>query len=294
MSRILAPQLALQIIEHVRAQQLPADTPLRTQALADQFKVSRAPVIAALKLLAGQGVLYAERNRGYFLARDAAQIASPPSSDESIEDDLYYRLAEDFLTVQVPERCSENELMRRYEVPRSLLRNVLQRAADDLWLERLPGHGWRFLPMLTSQQSYEEGYRFRVALEPQALLEPGFRVDLAALKILRSQQQALLAGDIAHLSRSNLFELNSEFHEVLVGFSGNPFFVDAVKKVNRVRRLLDYRSTLDRTRLPRQCEEHLQILDLLERGEILQAAEVLRQHLQGALASKRGLVTSLR
>lgn len=295
MPRILAPQLALQIIEYICSRHLPAGSHLGTQFLADQFKVSRAPVLAALKQLAQDGVVVAERNRGFFLARDASLIASPAKpQEESTEDALYYQLAEDRLAGKLEERVSENELMRCYEVPRASLRNVLLRAADDLWMERLPGHGWRFLPVLTSQQAYVEGYRFRGAIEPLALLEPGFKVDVAALQALRIQQQALLDGEIATLSRTRLFELNSEFHEVLTGFSNNPFFLDAVKKVNRVRRLLDYRSTLDRTRLPQQCREHLLILDMLESGRLAEASECLRSHVLGALASKRDLVAVLR
>ncbi|SFM95421.1 DNA-binding transcriptional regulator, GntR family [Formivibrio citricus] len=295
MPRILAPQLALQIIDYIRSRHLPAGSHLGTQFLADQFKVSRAPVLAALKQLAQEGVVVAERNRGFFLARDASLIVPPAKTlEESAEDSLYYQLAEDRLAGKLEERVSENELMRCYEVPRATLRNVLLRAADDLWMERLPGHGWRFLPVLTSQQAYEEGYRFRAAIEPLALLEPGFRVNPVALQALRAQQQALLDGEIDTLSRTQLFERNSEFHEVLTGFSNNAFFLDAVKKVNRVRRLLDYRSTLDRSRLPQQCREHLLILDMLESGRIVEASERLRIHVQGALASKRDLVSVLR
>ncbi len=293
MTRVLASQIAFQIIAHVRAKHLVAGTHLGTQSLAELFNVSRAPVLAALKQLAQDGVVIAERNRGFFLAHDAAQIAPPPQVlEESTADALYFQLAEDRLSGKLGERVSENELMRLYEVPRACMRDVLQRAADDLWVERLPGHGWRFLPVLNSQQAYEDGYRFRAAIEPLALLEPGFRVDLAALQALRAQQLALLEGDIASFSRTRLFELNSEFHEVLIGFANNPFFLDAVKKVNRVRRLLDYRSTLDRTRLPQQLREHLLILDMLERGEVAEAAEHLRIHLLGALASKRNLVAA--
>lgn len=295
MTRVLAPQLALQIIEYIRSNHLTAGTHLGTQKLADRFRVSRAPVLAALKQLAQQGVVVAEHNRGFFLSHDASRIAPPDKIvEESIEDLLYFQLAEDRLAGKLDERVSENELMRIYEVPRATLRNVLQQAADDLWMERLPGHGWHFLPVLTSRQAYEEGYRFRAAIEPLALLEPGFKVNPVVLRALREQQQALLDGEIATLSRSRLFELNSEFHEALVGFANNAFFLDAVKKVNRVRRLLDYRSTLDRSRLPQQCKEHLHILDMLENGRIVEASEHLRVHLLGALTSKRELVMALR
>lgn len=55
------------------------------------------------------------------------------------------------------------------------------------------------------------------------------------------------------------------FHESLVEGSGNPFFIDKIRRVNRVRRLLFYRSMKDRTRYTEHCERHLMLRDLLER-----------------------------
>jgi DNA-binding GntR family transcriptional regulator len=53
-----------------------------------------------------------------------------------------------------------------------------------------------------------------------------------------------------------------------------------VRRINRVRRLLSYRSMIDRKRYRQQCEEHLKILDLLEAGENDEASQALRRHLE--------------
>lgn len=298
MSRVLPPQIADKIVEHVRASRFPVGTHLGAQYLADLFSVSRIPVRAALLLLAEEGVVTSERNRGFFLAADGGSL--PERENQAREpatpwdDPLYYRLAEDWLGGRIEERISENELMRHYGVTRNRLLKVLQRATEDLWVERLPGRGWRFLSVMVSQQAYEDGYRFRMVVEPAALLEPTFRVDKAALQELADQQISLLKGGFRRLSPTELFSLNSQFHEVLIGFSNNPFFIDAIKKIDRVRRLLDFRSTSasNRERLLKQCSEHLEILDLLEKGDNAAAAEFLRSHIEGALKSKRGLVAS--
>lgn len=299
MARVLAPQIADKIVDYARGNRLPAGAHLGAQQLADLFSVSRIPVTAALALLAQEGIVFSERNRGFFLAVDGAGLAEREGQATAPEtpwsDPLYYRLAEDWLTGKLGERVSENELIRHYDVTRSRLLKVLQRAAEDLWVERLPGHGWRFLAVMVSPQAYEDGYRFRMVIEPAALLEPTFRVDKAALAALSEQQISLLKGGFRKLSRTELFSLNSQFHEVLIGFSHNPFFIDAVKKIDRVRRLLDFRSTHagSRERLLKQCSEHLEIIDLLERGDNLAAAEFLRNHIQGALESKRELVANV-
>ena len=56
----------------------------------------------------------------------------------------------------------------------------------------------------------------------------------------------------------------------------------AVQRTNRLRRLIEYRLTTDRTRLPRQSREHLQILDLIEAGDMQAAADFLFRHVREA------------
>ena len=99
---------------------------------------------------------------------------------------------------------------------------------------------------------------------------------------MREEQRSLLDGGLRHLSRTRLFRANAGFHETLIGWSGNPFFLDALRRVNRVRRLIEYRVTVDRGRLERQCREHLDLLALLEAGEAGTAAAYLRVHIEGA------------
>jgi DNA-binding GntR family transcriptional regulator len=172
--------------------------------------------------------------------------------------------------------------MRLYRLPRSRLVRILSKIAQEGWIERLPGHGWEFRPTLTDRKSYEAGYRFRASIESAAVLEPGFRIDRDAFRAAREQQQALLEADLKKLSRARLFRINTELHETIVACSGNEFFLDALKRVNRLRRLIEYRVTVDRSRLNRQCREHLKILDLLEAGNVTAASAFLREHIEGA------------
>ena len=73
------------------------------------------------------------------------------------------------------------------------------------------------------------------------------------------------------------------FHESLVEASGNPFFIDTVRRVNRVRRLLSYRSMQDRSRYKLHCKQHLNLLDLLERGRNEEASAAMHEHLSSTL-----------
>ena len=283
MLRPLSSQLSAKIIDHVRERALPRDQHLPEQPLADLLRVSRAPIRAALMQLEQAGVVRLERNRGFFLAKDAADLEDEPLPDRGeAEDEPYLAVAADRLEGRLPDRVSENELIRRYNLSRPQVVKILTRIAQEGWAERLPGHGWAFLPVLTSRGAYDQSYRFRAAIETAAVLEPTFRVDRAALDELRAEQQALLAGDMHKLSRTRLFQMNAGFHEVVVGWAGNPFFLDALRRVNQVRRLIEYRITEDRGRLERQCREHLNLLALLEAGEFTNSAAFLRIHIDGA------------
>ena len=280
----LTAQLAAQILDHIRANELPRGQHLPSQALADACRVSRAPINSAFKILQNLGVVRFQSNRGYFLAADANELAALKllANEEGDEDDAYFEIAEDRLCGKLPAQVTESELMRLYRLPRSRLVRILSKIAQEGWIERLPGHGWEFRPTLTDRKSYEAGYRFRASIESAAVLEPGFRIDRDAFRAAREQQQALLEADLKKLSRARLFRINTELHETIVACSGNEFFLDALKRVNRLRRLIEYRVTVDRSRLNRQCREHLKILDLLEAGNVTAASAFLREHIEGA------------
>jgi hypothetical protein len=123
--------------------------------------------------------------------------------------------ADDRLSGLVPDRITENEIMRRYALPRSLALRYLARMAREGWAERLPGKGWAFLPVLTSAEAYRMAYEFRIVIEPAAILQSSFTIDEAALRRARQQQQSLLEGEYRTLSRTRLFEINSQFHGLL-------------------------------------------------------------------------------
>ncbi|MDH2352220.1 GntR family transcriptional regulator [Bradyrhizobium sp. SSUT112] len=278
----LATQMTARILDYIRVNDLEADQHLPSQALADALRVSRAPINAALQILEDMKVVRSEPNRGFFLVKSARELPEIPDSGAEQEDEWYFAIAEDRLSGKLPERVSESELMRRYGLSRTRLLKVLTKIADEGWIERLPGNGWAFGPLLTSRENYQQGYQLRIALEPQALLLPSFKIDRTDFAAAREKQQWLLDGGYKRASRAEIFAANNDFHEMLMACGGNPFFLDAVKRVNRLRRLVEYHITVDRSRLPQQCREHLNILDLLENGLRQEAADFLRVHISGA------------
>ena len=97
--------------------------------------------------------------------------------------------------------------------------------AQEGWIERLPGHGWEFLPVLTSLESYRDSYRFRQLIEPAALLEPRFELNRPVLESRLAEQRWLVEGGIWTVPGAKLFELNSRdaitiFKQITAGNKG--------------------------------------------------------------------------
>lgn len=276
----LINSLAEQIMAHIRAEGLGTGERLIERRLAEQFRVSRTPIRNALKLLHENGVLEPQSSGGYQIANAAATInISDLSGARDDEEAVYLQIADDRLNARLPQRITENELLRRYDLTRARLASILRRMTNEGWIERLPGHGWEFLPVLTSLQAYEDSYRFRLLIEPAALLEPNWTLDRPALERRREQQQWLADGGIWEVTGSRLFELNSGMHESIIECSRNSFFIDALKRVDRLRRLIDYRQMLDRESARGRCLEHLELLDLLLANKNVEASAYMRRHL---------------
>jgi DNA-binding GntR family transcriptional regulator len=276
----LITQLANRIVEHMRSEGLGEGERLTERKLAELFRVSRSPVRGALRLLEEAGIVRPTERGGFVIAKPEGMLpAALEASSTDDDEQVYFQIADDRLNGRLPERITENELLRRYGLTRGRLTRILRRIANEGWIERLPGHGWAFLPVLTSLQAYEDSYRFRLLIEPAAILEPRFTLNRPALERCREQQQWLIDGGIWEVSDAKLFELNSGMHETIIECSQNSFFIDALKRIDRVRRLIDYRQMLDRESAIGRCREHVHLLDLLLADKRVEASEFMRQHL---------------
>ncbi|NTJ61801.1 GntR family transcriptional regulator [Agrobacterium rhizogenes] len=289
----LTANIAKEIGQLIRSGELKPDDHLSTQGLADKFGVSRSPVREAMQLLFENGLLEQKPNRGFFVSGNAKQEAVEAPDDqlqETMSD--YHRLAEDWLTDRIPADVTEQMLRDRYGLTKAQVSDILMRATREGWAERKQGYGWRFLPVAKTAEAFEQIYRFRMLIEPAAMLEPTFALDRKIIDEQRRIQERMLETDIRILPAERLLYNGSLYHEELIKMSGNPFFHLSLVRVNRMRRLLEYRSNVDRDRLHVQCEDHLAILSLLEQGEIVEASYAMRRHLGGALSRKSPLLWS--
>jgi len=118
------------------------------------------------------------------------------------------------------------------------------------------------------------------------LLASGFIADPAELSAVRRQQELIANTGWKTMTPIELFESNSQFHETLAKWSGNRFILQAVRRTDQLRRLVEYRQARSREPRQTQAKEHLEILDAIAAHDALKAASLMRAHLEGARRGK--------
>lgn len=253
---------------------------LSEQALAQRFGVSRTPVRAVLALLQENGVVERRPNQGFFLRKRLASVEEAGLGDVR-EENLYERILIDILEGALDRTMSERALARRYGVTHGQVTATLRRMTREGLAEPSPGQGWTFVQF--SSEIIQKGYRLRLMLEPQVLLEPEFSLDIAELEGLRQTHSRVLEELSDSTDWGELFRLDTTFHETLAGGSGNELVVETIQKQNRIRRLNEFLGYTRLDRVRESLHEHLGIVHSLLDGDREWAAAQLRQHLRRSL-----------
>ncbi|EYR83961.1 GntR family transcriptional regulator [Shinella sp. 838] len=279
--------LADKIVRHIRTSAMERGQHLTEASFQSLFGTSRQPIRSALGILADQGIVEQVPNKGFYL-RDPDRIAADPlpAANDTSDEATYLRIADDRLSRRLPDRVSETDLMRRYGVSRLGLRRILTRISGEGWIERNEGRGWTFAVLIDSVEAYRECYDLRQVIEVHGIRSPEFRADPVILADLRRRQEIVADGGWQRLSQMELFEANSSFHEGLAALSGNRFLINTVQKLNQLRRLIEYRQTLNAEQVRGQNAEHLAILDALDVGDTAKAADLMHNHLGKAKLRK--------
>ena len=253
--------------------------------LCAAFDVSRTPVRGALKLLERQGVVKAREGRGYVLVKLPAETAEA-ENEAGEEARLFQTLAEARAKAALPDQFTQQELVRRFGARLSIVLAVLRQLGELGLVERKPGNGWSFTQ--DPARILSESYAFRRALEPQMLLQPGFRLDRAWSEKARAEHQKLRnkawrAGDGARFHA-----VNADFHEQLARGSGNRAMMRAVERHNQLRTFLIGQWDYPMDQVHSAIDDHLEILAALEAGYADKAAALMLHHLtQSASQSQK-------
>ena len=187
------------------------------------------------------------------------------SYPRTLDEQLYLRIAHDYLSGALPESTTETDFMRRYDASRHLVLATLTLLSEEGIIHRGKGREWRFRDVLKSSRGREESYELRLMIEPGAVLLPTFQIARSELEEMRTLQQKLL-NVTAEPSHREVFHTDASFHELIARFSGNGLVLAAIRQQNRVRRLLEYQSNLDADRVRTWSLEHIGVIDALLEG----------------------------
>lgn len=254
--------------------------------LARTFQVSRTLIRAGLNVLAEQGLAEHQAGRGYALLADPNNQELSHALPQGEEEELAASILRDRMAGRLSNSISASEIMRRYSISRSAAQKALSQLCEDLVLERGPGQSWLFRPLLNNLTALEESLHYRIMLEPEALLAPGFEADRSRLSLLRSSTESLLACAIEAFDIEQFRELDIGFHELIASSCGNRFIGDALLHHQRLRRLPNLLPMVSVHRLQESLREHLRIIEQIERGQLEIAADLLRLHLRLSAAQR--------
>lgn len=179
-------------------------------------------------------------------------------------------------------RLGEQNLSLLFDCSRTLVREALVRLAARGIVTVSSRRGWYVV-----QPSHEEA---REAFEARRVIETGLirrngAVGKAAIKRLRQhvkQEQAALKGsDIGQRSY-----LLGDFHVCLAECLGNQLLADTLRDYTARTTLIAmlYQSTHDAVQ---SCQDHVAIVEALERGDVAQAEHLMEEHIGQVQAALR-------
>lgn len=275
----LQRDLARSIIELLRGRGAVPGERVSRAGLAEALGVSRTPVNGAVTLLEEMGVLATEGRA--VLVRDLRQDASllEGAAEETSIARLLIGIAHARRDGSLPDDFSERQLAQQFGTGRTTVAHALRQLSEAGVVTRNRGHGWQFSAGLNSVQDRAASYRFRLLIEPAALLEPNFALPPGFEARMRADHQRFLDHPWSSDNAVEFYETNAAFHLGLAEASGNRFFAGAIAQQNRVRLLSNYAWRMGAERVEVSVREHLAILDALAAGKQERGSALMRAHL---------------
>ena len=274
-------KLARQIVGVILERGFSEGDHLTESALASACGVSRTPVRSALKMLENNGFVSQRDEGGYFLDIAPERIATDGMSClDDMEGSLAERILSDRAERRITDVQSVSALMRRYDAPRSSVLNAIKILNSDGIVIQQTSRTWVFQPILDTPNAQDESLAFRLTMEPQAIVAPGFRMDSQKIGLLRQQMEEFLERPDGGLSSAAFLHVDCAFHSFIAESSGNRFIRGTLLAHQRLRLTTQKDHSIPDFRLRQSLGEHLDILDSLERMQRQLAADQMIVHLR--------------
>jgi DNA-binding GntR family transcriptional regulator len=171
---------------------------------------------------------------------------------------------------------SAPSLAARFGVSATPVREAMLDLAKENLVTVAPNKGFRITEVDEAQ--LDQITAIRRLLEPPVAAQVTTEIPAEDFPALRELAQAIVdgarAGDIAQY-----IEADHEFHVRVLAYSGNRRLVDLVSDLRGQTRLVGVASLLGRGELLESAEEHLELVDLLERRDSAAVKAYMERHI---------------
>jgi DNA-binding GntR family transcriptional regulator len=167
---------------------------------------------------------------------------------------------------------SMNQIMKNLNISRTPLRDALLQLQNEGFVTFLPQRGIRINEL--SLQDIEDLYEMLGALDSRALLSVFQKMSPSEIEKMKNLNQEMLE-NISGSKFNRYWDLNSEFHNVYLNLSSN---LPILRQINIIRQRLFEFGKKDWSRKMREMNhaEHLTMIELIEKGEAVAAADFMR------------------
>ena len=167
---------------------------------------------------------------------------------------------------------SINQILKNLGLSRTPLRDALLQLQTEGFVTFLPQRGIRINKL--SQQDIENMYEILGALDSRVLLSVYPRIDTDDIEKMKRLNQQML-DNISDSNFNRYWDLNTAFHNTYLNLSTN---VPILNQINIIRQRLFEFGKKDWSRKMRQMNysEHLTMIELIEKGNAVEAADYMR------------------
>jgi DNA-binding GntR family transcriptional regulator len=167
---------------------------------------------------------------------------------------------------------SMNQIMKNLNISRTPLRDALLQLQNEGFVTFLPQRGIRINEL--TQQDIEDLYEMLGALDSRALLSVFPKMGPSEIEKMKKLNQEMLE-NMSGSKFNRYWDLNSEFHNVYLNLSSN---LPILRQINIIRQRLFEFGKKDWSRKMREMNqaEHLTMIELIEKGEAVAAANFMR------------------
>lgn len=211
------------------------------------------------------------------------------SSARDIYETLSFRISR--LMIPMGKRLTEQELSDEFGVSRTPIRETLRLLEQAGYVEKESNRGYSV--RVISLQTADEVYTVRTALEVLSVqLAAPHAASPKSAQLKRDVKASIRAAAEGRLTDPDLLatELREGFHERLAEISGNAELVRLLREIDAQIYAFRRLDSAVPMRSHTAQKEHLEILELIEKGDVSAASQAMEEHIARSQSTVQSLL----